>query len=1583
MTAMHITTLDTDDCGLPVKRRAWSLDKPDSVYPSETCAGCAQGVPCDIERPCPKGIMRGGIHQVLMFFLRKEDIAPAATGFDMFDRTDERRSGIEALLHLFLRGVQMSTVNLYDSVSKHLTQRDFPLDLYLEVVLSRPDDELPASEPDYDETIKRCAAENVQRTYSKRRTTASHLINGARSAAGSAVFGSADTSGIEFMKGFDDRDVIGYRIFACSSEAQVDIAASITEAFFAAKKQYDMQFGCVAHLNKEGVRIREATGPKGAPLKLNDVTRDDELHRLLCTNSHYIEAVFLYSRDESLKKQTVIKKCLSATKPIDTIENPINPATVFNPENYFASAKYSEVIDKRQADYSRYYDAKTRAWTFPLPNCVLVVPVELWEVSRFRVMYTPDSQKRTLEPRLDRGLPQKIAGSKLSSSSGVGGEGSGVIVAAAAADNASEKTAMDTDEVGGNGDDSEDGAGGGLLSSSDSDVAKRAEDASSDDDRSGATSSGEEDGDLGFMDDGASLGAADRESQIPDCDDSDQFAARARAHTRKVDQNGVALHDAPLPQSSNQRIDSDFMPTDHTTIDQSQPTDASSTTNKTQMHVMRSMYRHTIMFHIDGIDNVRERAFEYTAMQFRGIDEYMVKCMRPYSHISGPGRAINLWMQKAKTGPFGLAFAKPSHAFFDKKLSLFGTQVVEEFRNIDQVLCCYTSHADVFMCMISSMLSFWYALNRLRVHMMMHGEPATCKSFPIQGSIECMIAGTYMSLTSQSVQADAHDSDDSDITITYEEMQEALISKDSKNSEQVDALKEILTRGVLTRRRANPGNSGTMGARISVSEKHVVYLSACNLPEPRFNEAIRTRFVMRHHVKMEREDCTMDDKRNARERRDRDAFLKREYEKYVHNRCFQQAMHFHVEKMIMCGLLLEPSAIVFSIVYPIYKSVLESRFALSIGRRVGEQLVSFMHSMIIYHAIYRLYHSRTSPHYNDPSFSPWALVAINPMLKDSEEMVYFVLDLFKESFINLDQQAVVECIRDYYVKELCRDSTPQQIFRVVNEMRDVKVDTATSAAGVTQNIDSNSRGGGIVVADDSDIDDDDDDLQAPVVKVKDSMSSSVEYDWNYLPIRGTTMKKFASKISLLMTKMQMARRLQSEDVLRVLQNLSKSRVVSHPFKACMTSQAFPPVITTSGVERPYAALRVSADGNTILIHSMLAFGQNLDPHQTAIAACFSSSTPFATYISALPVRDGLPHILNVRNVGPIPHTPLVEPLPHQNVSVGFSMGAERTDRAAGAGAFRKDDSADSHSNEEETAAALKMLDDLSLRDEASKTDAHTAARLAAVHVKKRTLLMSYDEYATMYRLQQLAMPVTATNVSRFAHQSDDKLARTMPGAVLTESIAYPGDVIGASNNASVKSKLLGKRICNLGKGDINKARRENNELAQSFEMLGSTDVDGDEDDEKDVLYDLRLRILRESQEEVARAPCNQDGFAERRAQEEAQQRALAEADAKAREAQRALSETHSKVASIFTVVQQASSTAHTNEPIYGTEDRAIYDAGDVSLMNGAMDDDSDDGDDSENDPLVELKGKTAPAVSVKPPIRRLLNAFGGRGKIGN
>ena len=127
------------------------------------------------------------------------------------------------------------------------------------------------------------------------------------------------------------------------------------------------------------------------------------------------------------------------------------------------------------------------------------------------------------------------------------------------------------------------------------------------------------------------------------------------------------------------------------------------------------------------------------------------------------------------------------------------------YEDAEELCAMHTAHDVLFLLYVSSRSALLYDRDALRNNVLLFGEHATSKSFPLTELCKKMlIHGTYLSVTSQSKQAQMTNEHTNDMVCVHEELQQSLISKHTKDSEMQDAFKDALTRSAASRPSRKP-----------------------------------------------------------------------------------------------------------------------------------------------------------------------------------------------------------------------------------------------------------------------------------------------------------------------------------------------------------------------------------------------------------------------------------------------------------------------------------------------------------------------------------------------------------------------------------------------------------------------------------------------------------------------------------------------------------------------------------------------------------------------------------------------------------
>ena len=1476
--------LSSFDNGRVVSDRLWPMGSKDATPPPDWS--------------------RTDVHEVCIMSVLADDINSPPKALDDFDRTDDdkRRSAIESLLQFFIKTIAVAHSEYRSKGEASLQCPGMGMELMVEMVLADVQAAEERRRNSKEGEARRLVAETYAKWYGEAIVTLEELVsrahvnaqargeNGAAAAqhidrAAEAVRDALpSTDEIRFMRGYEDREVYEMRIWFFNYEPVIKFGSAFMQVWNAncAKKN--------AVYSDEKLAIERESQKRGgvalsADQHYSSVIGADERYKLICSPDSYTAAMAVYLRDESLLAYDQRMNVSSAKCVFADAENALNPSKVFSAESYFEFASSSQVIGRPQRYLANYYNHNSNTWKFPIGNLVLRCNTTMWDVAQFTVKYWPPYQLLHIEPQLDWGKTRSVA----------------------------EAQQFELDQQQRNREAEED--------ENRAQVAPESGEAQADN----ATASVDADADV---DDAADSMSFDFDDLGDSADDAAVPPANAQQVRARLERREEAAGDAPLRDydnikgiSARHMVGLDFH--DAETTEQNRLLMGGSRTgpqNGFQTHALRVQFFENELPKISAITNAVQRAAMKVAMKFNATQQYIFKCTSVNSNVTKQGKAILAWM-KMQERSGALRFLDDAR-FVDPQLSFFANGIVQLVDGFERYCAAYTAHGAILRCITSFLNAYMHRFDVNRLILLFYGDPMTSKSFPIVVAANLFIDGTVSRVTSQSRHARNTGDHENDTIQAIEEMPNELIHIDNMNGDIQNEYKDIVTRGKSSREIKEIDTTGASGAakhkKVTLeSEKCMVVVGASNIKKSEITPAIASRTDLVHQVPQTRRDCSLDAVRASGESRAHSVVLGRA--NFVHRMRFTQAIVYSAEKLIKIGALAEPSLEVFNIVMPRYCKVLESKFGIQISRRVKERCSMQVRTLVLLTACSWLYRSPASPVYGK-SFDYWHLLLIDPFLRDTEEIVHFALDMYRDQSIDPNREDVLRCLRDYVVPELFQESmggagsgggassaaatdyvdifgkgvgtrstqisqqygahsaarlplrnrplSHGQLASTINEVSEemarfggkrsagARGGASARASLELQKFRRMSAGGAGGAT--------------PLASAQPpSHGGGAADDYNYLLIH-KSFPKLAQMISTTMRRRNIGRSLKAADVEAVLEDLSKRQIRARSYKRKADRTTLPPVVVDpSSAERSVDAIRKTADGGAIYFHVQQIFDRPQDPHEAAMDELRTAFTPRSKFLSALSADEGLPQFLRARNMKPSRRTAMIGN---------------------------------------------------------ARTSIETALRA------------SLDEHSAVMRMMQCDIPRTEANIMYFTQQYNDDVARSMRDAIAPDACDYPAERIAKVDQALKRKRAQEDRAQNVGAWAALTRDDMRDPLNQDeYTRERASELD---DEEREALVGASRQLVRVEQlDDPTLTPFMRAALRRRYEEQEAARR-----EHEAYEAQQA------EIASAAAAFE----ADEAGEPVTGKRTADVADA-ELSSEKRARTDDY--------DPLLELGHSNAPGVS--------------------
>lgn len=1320
--------------------------------------------------------------EVLIFDIQAKWLGRQRATFDQWNDDGDKLRSVESLFQLFVTGVAKVAEMYLSSNADTYQNPKCAIRVYLETVLCDPSCERSAQDSDYDAQETAWTMKKLEEIYDGRVTEAQ--LRASNSTLDTSGSGAPDR--IEFMNGYANRRVASYRIWVMINEASVKLSDAILAVFQTccdreSDRQNYNQLAADAR-NGGGGKKRTAPGAGGAeqrsavgPEPVSDLILPQERQWLINSPAYLVFATSMYLGVRNLvrNKDDV---GYAARNPIKNGQNEAHPSKTFGAMRYFADCARNRLdIDPLQRTLDRYYDPVTRMWSFERArsNCVLVVGAEHWRNRNLLTMYTPDYQRRNIEPRLV--WMQRSRRTQLDPVEPVAAQAQPPPPPPAAGG-------------GSNADDDEDSellsavnfssvgafqpvggaapAAGGLNQAA----------AAGEDEESSSSSEGESDS------------SADLRARI---DAEYQAALRAPAERQAAHAAQMAAIEPPRPLTEEEREkmereqEEDYMRTLQMGFQDIQARKRAEEmasagslggASATVCHELRSRYFMNESAQIEAIKDETVRLRERLRMSLRAIEEYTAKATSPHSNVSPPHQAMNSWATEQRRLD-RLRFLRDTR-FLDPRLSYFAQSVIRVYSDAERLCSMHTSHDVLFLLYVCSRSALLYDRDKLRNNVLLFGEHATSKSFALTELCKKMlIPGTFISVTTQSRQAANTDTHTNDLVMVHEELEQKLISKNTKESEMQDAFKDSLTRGMTTRLLCFIADNGKRQQIVASSEKNMCLIGACNSRREDIADPIADRMILSQQVPRNRLGVSIGQTMSGAHGRSHERHVA--VAEMQHDYALRQYIHNEVEKLIMIGAISEPHLACFNPIYNFYETVLKSEFSINVKRRQMDQLRMLLRSLVIMAAIEWLYNSPAG-FCHGKRYSPAHLLLLEPMLHDNEEIVYMALDMCRHMLVDPNQEALIEFFRSYYIPAAIGQEVPS--LREAFDSRDLG---STGQSATINDVDelATQLGRLSTAAADPEFESLKKFFQETKAKTKQTKTSAAEQqrqalqqaqrqqpqgeqeqraleeeacavvdqmaqkptgnskapaavaaaeppgerNYNYFVFQ-KKMRALCEDIATHMTNMQFRRAMSSATISDVLMAMTRQAIPTKIYRRAPTGR-WPPVCVEPDSERRRVTsmqVRVGADGQ-VMLHSMLAFFERGSPHEHAINRCMNRYTPAGFFIAGRPVSDQIPHLVHVRRALQTPRIPTYI------------------------------DGANMH----------------------------------------KPLHMSYNQYSTKERLEWLGIPLNDVTMSWFDPICSDSIARAEPGAIVENPVVYPDDTIKTDMLAARQNMDI-QQLCAAG-----------------------------------------------------------------------------------------------------------------------------------------------------------------------------------------
>ena len=411
----------------------------------------------------------------------------------------------------------------------------------------------------------------------------------------------------------------------------------------------------------------------------------------------------------------------------------------------------------------------------------------------------------------------------------------------------------------------------------------------------------------------------------------------------------------------------------------------------------------------DDLERVRSN---YRDKQEILIRRYEDLCCSSTSKISMVGQKLNGWFA-AKTG--AERWLGGDRKLIDPSLSTFGNQQAVRMMRLESAAYVCTTHLTMLIILIGSLDVFRHELGTLKFNMLFAGPASTSKSFMLKLLQKCRLADTVVDSGEDSNRACVVDTDQNYLINIDEEVDPAKMKDSTKKKGGGDdskeaSFKKILTSQVVSALVFHYHENGKRDQRRVYSQQIQAFYMATNLHPSIFSEPILSRFYVHNVMETYRADRTPEDLIGIEAKLDEQGRLRQKI--FLNDQHAEQFLHYHVQQLIACHVLHDVTMSCTSVIQREFRIFLRKNHAIPVKQRTFIRMGILVRTMVISLALEYLFSSPKSPHYGKP-FHVRQLLDLDPLLHDTEEIVYFAIGLMRDQMVS-NQRTII--LRELYSK---------------------------------------------------------------------------------------------------------------------------------------------------------------------------------------------------------------------------------------------------------------------------------------------------------------------------------------------------------------------------------------------------------------------------------------------------------------------------------------------------------------------------------------------------------------------------------------
>ena len=1050
--------------GIPIKERLWRLNTEEAHLPED--------------------FRRDDVNSVHLLVIRREHCGNGKqlTSFDAFPRSDPTASHMESLLQLFLRAAT-HLKQRYMNARDHGQTLSYPFQLYLEVVFESDEFRKERLAADASGSGAASGVHNIRHQVMR---DVLNFPDAELERVKRAQSGVVDHTLTTFMSEIGTgREVREYRLWFMCSDNTVHFKTALNDILRAAVAMHDKRITPTTLVSEDRNLMKQhaaliATGDLPSQFhKLSSIATDIERWALFESIPAYLKFVAVYTGLPQYASEAVARAAMSNNIDLNNELNPANPNNIYAPTAYFK--RDLRHIYAPQAQFENYCTSAGNScfhWRFPLPSCVIEVPIETMDVAAFCCKLTPDHQARVIQPRLSKEYYPPIcrlrgstlfakvmaaAGSFEALRRGEAMPHGVATTEQAAAAAALERARRPLDPVAEARANRVTAAEAGVDTDDEEDIKRRVEDEVADVEDLGEAV-------VQNVRNEAEIRKLEARRKKLMAEVAGAYMSKDPATLRGWNTGTVPLsYDAPMPEdetgaASTGGAGGELLMSGASNSTMTMSTDSNGGTERslaasqqvsaaerarlatydhgdaksrkheravnetanggvgmTVLDTLAAHFKHHLGAQRRQITDEAELTLRYTTDQDMAFAEYANNCCSSTSAVSAVGCTLNRFWEAQLA--LGTAHVHTDIKMVDKRLATFGVIVSQMTLDYDKACAVFAAHREALFLTFAACDTYRHEYN-LHVNLLFYGEAAVSKSFVLEMIERLAVDGTVRSINAKTAAAANISESRDDLMDIYQEFRATWLvapptsggsARPDANKEH-DQFKERIGTCRVTTEFFYMTPDGKRTALLAHSSQIGNFGGATNLIKSVIAPPMLSRVWAIAMLPMRSSNIDMAECDAASRAQSQARLALTLMAEVQHDYRMFQLWHYHVEKLIYEGGLAEPTLAVFNLYMPTFRRVLATH-SISVPIRTMWRMEKLLRTLVIREALWRTFVLPGAP-FRGVQFRIEQLKYLDPWLRDNQKMVFWLFEASLDQYVDVYETVLVEGMRNYFAPKL-------------------------------------------------------------------------------------------------------------------------------------------------------------------------------------------------------------------------------------------------------------------------------------------------------------------------------------------------------------------------------------------------------------------------------------------------------------------------------------------------------------------------------------------------------------------------------------